>query len=160
MYTTLCRRCLTSSTELSMTALPGLQMIAEEFRDPAASVSKRAGVEGDGGAAAVVRLVAVGHLGQIGAWLADHVEVVISPRIEHDASVRAAPAHGFDHLDAWPRNGPVVGVADEHQERVNDLLVDQRVAPAGVERHRGPEAGLGQNDAAPPRASETGPVDD
>src|SRR5262245_1028194 len=146
MYTTLCRRCLTSSTELSMTALSDLQMIAEEFRDPAARVSTRHGVESDGSAAAFVRLVAVGHLGQVGAWLADHVEVVVGLRIEHDASVRAAPAHGFDHLDAGPRNRPVVGVADEYQEGVNDLLVDQRVAPARVERHRGPEAGLGQND--------------
>src|SRR5262244_874164 len=160
MYTTLCRRCLTSSTELSMAALSDLQMIAEEFRDPAARVRKRAGVEGDGSAATVVRLVAIGHLGQIGARLADHIEVVVGLRVEHDASVRAAPPHGFDHLDAWPRNRPVVGVADEHQERVNDLLVNQRVASAGVERHRGPEAGLGHNDAAPPRAIETRPVDD
>src|SRR5262245_34009294 len=111
MYTTLCRGCLTSSSELYMPALAHLQVVAEEFRDPVARVRKRAGVEGDGGTAAVVRLVAVGHLGQIGARLADHVEVVIGPRIEHDARVRAAPAHGFDHLDAWPRNRPVVGVA-------------------------------------------------
>src|SRR4029453_4400912 len=106
MYTTLCRRCLTSSTELSMTALSDLQIIAEEFRDPAARVRKRAGVEGDAGAAAVVGLVAVGHLGQIGARLADHVEVVVGLRIEHDPRVRAAPAHGFDHLDAAPRARP------------------------------------------------------
>src|SRR5262245_6799593 len=111
MYTTLCKRCLTSSTELSMTGLSDLQMIAEEFRDPMSRVGERVGVEGDSGSAAPVRLVAIAHLGQIRARLADHVEVVVRPRIEHNARVRAAPAHGLDHLHAWPRNRPVVGVA-------------------------------------------------
>src|SRR4030095_6625805 len=91
MYTTLCRRCFTSSTELSMTGLSDLQMIAEELRDPAARVRECAGVEGDGGAAALVRLVAVGHLGQIGARLADHVEVVVGPRREHRWRARRPP---------------------------------------------------------------------
>src|SRR3989475_13272971 len=81
MYTTLCRRCLTSSTELSMAGAIGpssdLQMIAEELRDPAARVRERSRVEGDGGAAALVRLVAIAHRRQIGARLADHVEVAV-----------------------------------------------------------------------------------
>src|SRR5512138_3693007 len=71
MYTTLCRRCLTSSTELSMAGLSNLQMIAEEFRDPVSRVGERAGIEGDGSAAAPVRLVAIANLGQIRARLAD-----------------------------------------------------------------------------------------
>src|SRR5262249_12127887 len=143
MYTTLCRRCLTSSTEVSMEGLSDLQMIAEEFRNPVSGVGKRAGIEGDRGATAAVRLVVIAHLGQIRARLAYHVEVMVGPRIEHDARVGSAPAHGLDHLHARPRNRPVVGVADQHQERTNHLLVDQRVAPTGVEGHRGAEAGLG-----------------
>src|SRR5215510_2159688 len=87
MYTTLCRRCLTSSTEVSMEGLSDLQMIAEEFRDPVSGVGKRAGIEGDRGATAAVRLVVIAHLGQIRARLAYHVEVMVGPRIEHDARV-------------------------------------------------------------------------
>src|SRR5437899_6379493 len=73
MYATLCKRCLTSSTEQSMVGrylaftLSGLQMIAEEVGDPAARVREGPRVEGDGGAAALVRLVAISHLRQVGA---------------------------------------------------------------------------------------------
>src|SRR6266851_5667417 len=153
MYTTLCKRCLTSSTELSMVGrylaftLSGLQMIAEEVGDPAARVREGPRVEGDGGAAALVRLVAISHLRQVGARLADHVEVMVGLRVENDARVRAAPSHGVDHRDAGPWDGPVVGVADQHQERARHQLVDQRVAPAGIDTHRR-LGGVGARDSA------------
>src|SRR5882724_3638485 len=135
MYTTLCRRCLTSSTELSMAGAIGPSDDSRRTPRPGGARPRTLPRRRRGGAAAPVRLVPITHLRQIGAWLADHVEVVVGLRIEHDARVRAAAAHGFDHLDARPRNRPVVGVADQHQERANHLLVDQRVAPAGIEGH-------------------------
>src|SRR2546423_6294825 len=81
MCATLRERCLTSSTEASMgRGLSGFQMIAEELGDPAPRIDERRRIERDGGAAAFVRLVAVGDVGQIGARLPDHVEVVIGLR--------------------------------------------------------------------------------
>src|SRR3989441_11941130 len=166
MYTTLCKRCLTSSTELSMVGrylaftLSGPQMIAEEVGDPAARVREGPRVEADGGAAALVRLVAISHLRQVGARLTDHVEVMVRLRVENDARIRAALSHGVDHRDAGPRDGPVVGVAQQHQERPRHQLVDQRVAPAGIDTHRRPEAGLGEDDASAALTLETRPVDE
>src|SRR5438552_8907783 len=166
MYTTLCRRCLTSSTELSMVGryltctLSDLQMIAEELGDPAARVRKGPRVERDRGSAALVGLVAIGHLRQVGARLAHHVEVVVGLRVENDVRLRAAPSHGLDHRDARSRDGPVIGVAYQHQERARHQLLDQRIAPSGIETHGRSEAGLGEDDAPAAGALETRPVDE
>src|SRR5256885_1726141 len=150
MCTTLRNRCLTSSTEASMgRGLPGFQMIAEELGDPTAGVGEGGWVERDGRAAALVRLVAVGDVGQIGPRLPDDVEVVVGLRIEDDPRIRAAPPHRLDHLDARTGRGPVVGIAEQHQERARHQLVDERVAPARIEADRRAEAGLGQHDTAP-----------
>src|SRR5262249_8621937 len=125
MYTTLCRRWRTSSTDVSMIGLLTLQMIAEEFRDPAPRVGERAGVERDGGAAALVRLVVVGDVRQERPRLTDHVEIVVGARVQDDRRVRAPRSHRLHHLDAGLGIRPVVGVADQHQERARHQLVDQ-----------------------------------
>src|SRR5262249_55569752 len=148
MYTTLCRRCRTSSTDVS--TLLALQMIAEEIGDPAARVGERARVEGDGGAAALVRLVVVGDFRQIRMRLADHVEVVVRTGIEKDLRVRAAAAHGLDHLDTRLGIAPVVRVAAHHHDRTRHQLVHQGIATARVEADRRAKPRLGQDDAAPP----------
>src|SRR5262244_1198209 len=136
MYTTLCRRWRTSSTDVSMTRLLTLQMIAEEIGDPAPRVGKRAGVEGDGGATALVRLVVIRDVGQERPLLTDHVKVVIGARVQEDRRVRASRAHRLDHLDAGLGVRPVVGIADQHQERTGHQLVDQGIASAGIEADR------------------------
>src|SRR6266850_3799559 len=101
MCTMLRERCLTSSTEASIDrGLPGFQMIAEELGDSAARVGEGGPVERDGRAAALVRLVAIGDVGQIGPRLADHVEIMIGLRIEDDPRVRTALPHRLHHLDA------------------------------------------------------------
>src|SRR5437879_13650844 len=102
MYTTLCRRCLTSSTELSMVGcyltctLSDLQMIAGELGDPAARVRKGPRVERDRGSAALVGLVAIGYLRQAGARLGHHVALVLCLRGANDVRLRAGPTHGLD----------------------------------------------------------------
>src|SRR5215831_13077312 len=163
MYTTLCKRCRTSSTDASMIGLLTLQltlqMIAEEIGDPAPRVGERAGVEGDSGAAALVRLVVIGDVGQERPLLTGHVEVVVGARVQDDPRVRAPRAHRLDHLDAGLGVRPVVGVADQHQERARHQLVDQRIAAARIEADRRAKSRLGQRDAAPPGALEARSID-
>src|SRR5712691_2947695 len=135
------------------------QMIPEELLNPAMCVGVGRGVVGDR-RADLARLLVLDHAGEKRALLALDVEVVHRPGIEHDRGVGAAPAHRLDHLHAGPGFRPVVGVADEHQQWPLDELVDERVAAAGVHAHRGPIAGLGQDDAAPPRPLAAGTIDE
>src|SRR3989454_275939 len=161
MWTTGSSRCLTSSIEASMgDRLVPLQMIAEEVLDTALRVHEGGRVEADGRPAALVRLVSVADVGQVGLPLVDHVEVVDGARIENDRGVRPAAPHVGDHLDARARERPVVGVAHQDQQGPRHELVHQRVAPARIDGDRRREAGRRQRDAPPPRALEARAVHD
>src|SRR5262245_38352320 len=120
---------LTKSTATSTTGLPaglGAKMTSEELGHAPTGVGERGRVVGDGGATALVRLVAVGHVGQERARLAFHIEIMKGSRVEDDRCVGAVRLHGRHHLGAHGGQRPIVGVADEDEQGPDRPLLHER----------------------------------